>query len=73
VFGEAVDWQNDLSQTVQWINDDDLVATWVTGGEEGQPTIFDQNSLQFTAPVDMYTNTQEYDKYLVFSKRNILE
>jgi hypothetical protein len=73
VFGEAVDWQNDLSQTVEWINDDDLVATWVSGGEEGQPTIFDQNSLQFTAPVDMYSNTQEYDKYLVFSKRNILE
>ena len=73
VFGEAVDWENNLSQTVEWINDDDLVATWVTGGAEGQPTIFDQNSLQFTAPVDMYSNTQEYDKYLVFSKRNILE
>jgi len=73
VFGEAVDWQNNLSQTVQWINNDDLVATWVSGGAEGQPTIFDQNSLQFTAPVDMYSNTQEYDKYLVFSKRNILE
>ena len=73
VFGEAVDWQNNLSQTVQWINDDDLVATWVSGGAEGESTIFDQNSLQFTAPVDMYSNTQEYDKYLVFSKRNILE
>jgi hypothetical protein len=73
VFGEAVDWQNSLAQPVEWINDDDLVATWVTGGAEGQPTIFDQNSLQFTAPVDMYSNTQEYDKYLVFSKRNILE
>jgi hypothetical protein len=73
VLGEAVAWQNSLAQTVEWINDDALVATWVSGGEEGQPTIFDQNSLQFTAPVDMYSNTQEYDKYLVFSKRNILE
>jgi hypothetical protein len=73
VFGEAVAWQNNLTQTVQWINNDNLVATWVSGGAEGQPTIFDQNSLQFTAPVDMYSNTQEYDKYLVFSKRNILE
>ena len=73
VFGEAVDWQNSLAQTVEWINDDELGTTWVSGGEEGQPTIFDQNSLQFTAPVDMYSNTQEYDKYLVFSKRNILE
>jgi len=30
--------------------------------------------MQFTAPVDMYSsnNTTEYDKYLVFPKRNIL-
>jgi hypothetical protein len=73
VLGEAVDWQNSLAQTVEWINTDSLVATWVSGGAEGESTIFDQNSLQFTAPVDMYSNTQEYDKYLVFSKRNILE
>jgi hypothetical protein len=73
VLGEAVDWQNSLDQTVEWINNNELVATWVSGGAEGKPTIFDQNSLQFTAPVDMYSNTQEYDKYLVFSKRNILE
>jgi hypothetical protein len=73
VLGEAADWQNDLAQTVEWVNNDVLVATWVSGGAEGESTIFDQNSLQFTAPVDMYSNTQEYDKYLVFSKRNILE
>jgi hypothetical protein len=73
VLGEAVDWQNGLSQTVQWINDDNLVATWVSGGEAGSSTTFDQNSMQFTAPVDMYSNTQVYDKYLVFPKRNILE
>ncbi len=36
-------------------------------------TTFDGGSLQFTAPVDMYTNTQAYDKYLVFPKRNILQ
>ena len=35
-------------------------------------TTFDGGSLQFTAPVDMYTNTNEYDKYLVFPKRTIL-
>jgi hypothetical protein len=72
-LGEAVAWQNSLGQPVQWIDNNGLVATWVTGGAEGRSTIFDQNSLQFTAPVDMYSNTQEYDKYLVFSKRNILE
>jgi hypothetical protein len=48
-------------------------AIWditVTGED---PTIFDGNSMQFIAPVDMYSNTQAYDKYLVFPKRDILE
>lgn len=35
-------------------------------------TTFDANSLQFIAPVDNYTNTDAYDKYLVFPRRNIL-
>jgi hypothetical protein len=39
----------------------------------GPPTVFDGNSVEFIAPVDMYSNTQIYDKYLVFPKRNILE
>jgi hypothetical protein len=38
----------------------------------GSPTIFDDNSLRFESPVDNYTNTDEYDKYLIFPKRNIL-
>lgn len=35
-------------------------------------TTFDENSLQFIAPVDMYDPTDTYDKYLVFPKSNIL-
>lgn len=61
-----VNWINNSSQTITWTN------SW-----NGQPTIFDGGSLQFTDPVDMYaatrTQAQIYDKYLVFSKRNILE
>lgn len=47
-------------------------ATWdlVTVGEDA--TTFDGGSLQFTAPVDMYSNTTDFDKYLVFPKRTIL-
>jgi hypothetical protein len=48
-------------------------STWdleVVGADQ---TIFDGGSMQFTAPVDMYSNTQAYDKYLVFPKRNILQ
>jgi hypothetical protein len=48
-------------------------ATWdlVVTGED--PTLFDGGSMQFIAPVDMYSNTTAYDKYLVFPKRDILE
>ena len=47
-------------------------ATWDIEVVPGEQTVFDGGSLQFIAPVDMYSNTQEYDKYLVFPKRNIL-
>jgi len=61
---------------VSWINDDGDPLAW-TNSWNGQPTIFDGNSLQFIDPVDMYVgtlpNAQVYDKYLVFQKRNILE
>ena len=48
-------------------------TVWDFVSVPGTPTVFDGNSLLFTAPVDMYSNTNEYDKYLVFPKRNILE
>jgi hypothetical protein len=35
-------------------------------------TVFDGTSLRFEQPVDNYTNTDEYNKYLVFPRRNIL-
>lgn len=35
-------------------------------------TIFDMGSLQFIEPVDMYNTSDQYDKYLVFPKTNIL-
>lgn len=35
-------------------------------------TIFDGGSMQFIDPVDMYDASQNYDKYLVFPKSNIL-
>ena len=38
----------------------------------GDPTTIDKNSLRFETPVDNYTNTEIYDKYLVFPRRNIL-
>jgi hypothetical protein len=45
-----------------------ITAITVVGAE----TTFDQGSMQFIAPVDMYTTSDALDKYLVFPKRNIL-
>jgi hypothetical protein len=38
----------------------------------GEITTFDASSMRFEAPVDMYSSTDVYDKYLVFPRRNIL-
>ena len=35
-------------------------------------TTFDQGSMRFIAPVDMYSQTTVYDKYLKFPHRTIL-
>jgi hypothetical protein len=48
-------------------------ATWDIEVVGEDPTTFDGNSLKFIAPVDMYSNTTDFDKYLVFPKRNIIE
>jgi hypothetical protein len=60
-FLNLVNWQNNSNVNVEWYNT--LSST---------PTIFDGGSMQFIDPVDMYSNSQEYDKYLVFPKRTIL-
>lgn len=40
--------------------------------QSGSVTTFDQNSMQFVEPVDMYDPSDRVDKYLVFPKQNIL-
>jgi hypothetical protein len=37
-----------------------------------EETFFDEGSVAFTEPVDMYDPTDQFDKYLVFPKANIL-
>jgi hypothetical protein len=37
-----------------------------------EETFFDEGSVAFTEPVDMYDPTDQFDKYLVFPKTNIL-
>jgi hypothetical protein len=47
-------------------------ATWDIEVVGADATTFDGSSVRFIAPVDMYSNTQEYDRYLVFPYRTIL-
>ena len=51
------------------INWQPLISTIVVVGNE---TTFDEASMQFIAPVDMYDTSDALDKYLVFPKSNIL-
>jgi len=71
-------WINDNAVITTWEDNFETLATWTYSTPPG--TTFDGGSMQFTAPVDMYsgdnsttTNTTEFDKYLVFPKRNILQ
>lgn len=71
-----VGWQNGSGNAVTWYNNLRPQILWVNGQPYGYPpTTFDNNSLQFIAPSDMYSNsaTDEFNKYLVFPKYNILE
>jgi hypothetical protein len=70
----AVTWLNDSAQYVGWRSSSQTPPVTWTGTADTYPygTIFDGNSLKFITPVDMYSSTTAYDKYLVFPKRNIL-
>lgn len=58
---------------VQWVNNSGNAVVW-TNNYDGGPTTFDNNNMQFVAPVDMYEGaTTDYDKYLLFPKSNILQ
>ena len=63
-------WINDADATTTWEDENFTLANWTYATPPG--TTFDGGSMQFTAPVDMYSSTNEYDKYLVFPRRDIL-
>jgi hypothetical protein len=67
-----VDWANDNGDVITWVDSIGASVDWANGFEDPLGTTFDGNSLKFIAPVDMYSNTTEYDKYLVFPRRTIL-
>lgn len=48
-------------------------ATWNLLVASGDVTVFDGGGLTFTVPTDIYGVTDQYNKYLVFPKRTILD
>jgi hypothetical protein len=56
----------------QWIPQPPAETTF--DRSPGPQTLFDGGSLRFITPVDIYldSNTQDYDKYLLFPRRNII-
>lgn len=72
---QLVGWQNNNDQTVYWENINNEVVFWRTPslGLPQRGTIFDGNGTRFITPADRWTNTDAFDKYLVFPRINILE
>lgn len=69
---EIPGWIDEFGDSVGWINNDNDLVGWLNENYNSGQTTFDGNSLRFIAPVDMYSQSQAYDKYLVFPHRTIL-
>lgn len=71
------EWENNSNVITTWEDNLQTLATWTyaTPGDNNQGTTFDNNSLLFTAPVDMYSATvnTDYDRYLLFPKKTITQ
>jgi len=72
-------YEIDRSQTYDWIPYDDSVSAgkWVPYPPaattfDNDTTVFDGSSTRFITPADRWTDTDEFDKYLVFPRTNIL-
>ena len=65
-------WVNANNVSVSWVNNSNSVVEWSNGGTTTFDTQFDGGSLTFNAPADIYTNTDAYNKYLMYPDRTIL-
>ena len=73
VIPAYVVWNNDSSLQLAWYNNYFEIVNWGSSiGTTAFNTQFDGGSLTFTAPADQDTNTNAYDKYVLFPKSDIL-
>jgi hypothetical protein len=70
-----IGWINNNTFNVNWSNIGNQTTFWTTppSGLPQRGTIFDGGSTRFITPADRWTETDEFDKYLVFPRINILE
>lgn len=66
-----VSWTNNSLDTVQWTNTSEQIVGWGKPNY-GTGTIFDGGSTTFITPAPTTTTGDEFDKYLVFPRINIL-
>jgi len=69
LFSSGQSWINLVGTNITGTGTD---ATWDIESVPGTATVFDGGAMQFIDPVDGYSNTQAFDKYLVFPYRTIL-
>lgn len=69
----TVQWVNNSHAVVNWINDFSAPIIWTSvGGSQTGPTIFDGGSTTFIDPATTVTETDQYDKYVLYPRVNIL-
>jgi hypothetical protein len=66
-----INWVNNSLNVVEWINTSQQAVGW-GNPSPGNGTIFDGGSTTFITPAPTTTTGDEFDKYLVFPRINIL-
>ena len=72
---QFINWANQGSAVVNWDNNSDEIVFWQTppSGLPQRGTVFDGSSTRFINIADRWLATDEFNKYLLFPQRNILE
>lgn len=66
-----INWTNNSLGVVEWTNTTEQNVGW-GNPSQGPGTIFDGGDTTFITPADTVVTTDEFDKYLVFPRINIL-
>ena len=71
VYTDTINWTNNSLNIVQWTNSSEQTVGW-GNPSPGPGTIFDGGDTTFITPAPTVVTGDEFDKYLVFPRINIL-